>query len=93
MIGCSPWIATWASSSSTTEVERDGQSARPDYLIDHSPDMASALGHRLVITSRSVTELEALLRPVLEQYGLSCGRADTPWCCSTSSAGSPGGSH
>ncbi len=51
--------------------ERDGQSARPDYLIDHSPDMASALGHRLVITSRSVTELEALLRPVLEQYGLS----------------------
>jgi hypothetical protein len=51
--------------------ERDGYSARPDYLIDHSPDVASAQGHRLVITSRSVTELEALLRPVLEQYGLS----------------------
>jgi DNA phosphorothioation-dependent restriction protein DptH len=50
--------------------DHGGHATRPDYLIDHSPDMTSTLGHRLVITSRSVAELEALLRPVLEQYGL-----------------------
>ena len=27
-------------------------------------------GHRLVISSRSLSELEAILRPVLTQYGL-----------------------
>jgi DNA phosphorothioation-dependent restriction protein DptH len=50
---------------------------RPDYLIDHTPDVAGALGHRLTITSRSVAELEALLAPVLASYGLSAdgGRA------------------
>lgn len=48
---------------------------RPDYLIDHSPDMANAMGHRLAITSRSVAELEALLVPLLADYGLpSSGR-------------------
>jgi len=49
--------------------DHGGHATRPDYLIDHSPDVASTLGHRLVITSRSIAELEALLRPVLEQYG------------------------
>jgi hypothetical protein len=46
------------------------KSARPDYIIDHSPDVASASTHRLVITSRSVSELEALLLPILEAYHL-----------------------
>ena len=44
--------------------------SRPDYLIDHSPDATVGLGHRLFITSRSITELEALLKPVLDQYNL-----------------------
>ena len=43
---------------------------RPDYLIDHSPDRVNALSHRLAITSRSVAELEALLTPILRDYGL-----------------------
>ena len=43
---------------------------RPDYLIDHSPDVTGS-GHRLVITSRSVTELEAMLKPVLAAYNLN----------------------
>src|SRR5690606_2556012 len=37
---------------------------------DHSPDVGASLGHRLTITSRSVAELEAMLMPVLEDYGL-----------------------
>ncbi len=47
---------------------------RPDYLIDHSPDMTGS-GHRLVITSRSVTELEAMLKPVLAAYNLNTSGA------------------
>ncbi|WP_200233353.1 ATP-binding protein [Thiohalocapsa halophila] len=43
---------------------------RPDYLIDHSPAGLELSGHKLVITSRSVTELEAMLRPVLRDYRL-----------------------
>ena len=43
---------------------------RPDYLIDHSPDMANAMSHRLAITSRSVAELESLLVPILGEYSL-----------------------
>jgi len=44
---------------------------RPDYLIDHSPDLRSVFSHRVVITSRSLTELERMLRPVLAERGLA----------------------
>ena len=67
----SDWVFTLDRNLGIEFFDHGGRAARPDYLIDHSPDMANALGHRLVITSRSVAELEALLRPVLEQYGLS----------------------
>jgi hypothetical protein len=66
----SDWVFTLDRNLGIEFFDHGGHATRPDYLIDHSPDMASTLGHRLVITSRSVTELEALLRPVLEQYGL-----------------------
>ena len=66
----SDWVFTLDRNLGIEFFDHGGHVTRPDYLIDHSPDMASTLGHRLVITSRSVAELEALLRPVLEQYGL-----------------------
>lgn len=43
---------------------------RPDYLIDHSPDLSGAHGHRLVITSRAVDELQAIIQPALAQHGI-----------------------
>jgi len=43
---------------------------RPDYLIDHSPDVTSYFGHRLFITSRSIDEIEAMVSPILIKYGL-----------------------
>jgi hypothetical protein len=67
----SDWVFTLDRNLGIEFFDHGGLAARPDYLIDHSTGMANALGHRLVITSRSVAELEALLRPVLEQYGLS----------------------
>jgi hypothetical protein len=66
----SDWVFTLDRNLGIEFFDHGGHPTRPDYLIDHSPDMASTLGHRLVITSRSVAELEALLRPVLQQYGL-----------------------
>lgn len=47
------------------------QVLRPDYLIDHSPDLSGAHGHRLVITSRSVEELQAIIQPVMAKHSLA----------------------
>ncbi len=65
------WVVTVDRNMGIEFFDHGGRRDRPDYLIDHSPDSNATLGHRLTITSRSVTELEALLVPVLEDYGLA----------------------
>ena len=50
--------------------DHGGQRDRPDYLIDYTPSTVHEHGHRLIISSRSLAELKAILRPVLEDYGL-----------------------
>lgn len=42
---------------------------RPEYLIDHSPDVIGGAGRRVVITSRSLTEVEAMMTRVLREHG------------------------
>lgn len=64
------WVLTLDRNMGIEFFDHGGRRDRPDYLIDHSPDGAASLGHRLTITSRSVAELEAMLVPVLEAYGL-----------------------
>jgi hypothetical protein len=66
----SDWVLTIDRNIGIEFFDHDRRSGRPDYLIDHSPDMTNSLGHRLVITSRSIAELEAMLCPVLETYHL-----------------------
>lgn len=66
----SDWVVTLDRNMGIEFFDHRHHPSRPDYLIDHSPDMANSFGHRLVITSRSVAELEALLRPVLADYGI-----------------------
>jgi hypothetical protein len=66
----SDWVVTLDRNMGIEFFDHRHHPSRPDYLIDHSPDMANSLGHRLVITSRSIAELEALLRPVLVDYGI-----------------------
>ncbi|MET3441591.1 hypothetical protein ABIC94_002353 [Variovorax paradoxus] len=66
----SDWVLTIDRNLGIEFFDHRRHATRPDYLIDHSPDMANALSHRLAITSRSVTELEALLSPILKDYGL-----------------------
>lgn len=71
----SDWVLTIDRNLGIEFFDHRRHPTRPDYLIDHSPDMANSMGHRLAITSRSVAELEALLMPILADYGLpSTGR-------------------
>jgi len=69
----SDWVLTVDRNMGIEFFDHGGRAGRPEYLIDHSPDLSGGLGHRLVITSRSLAELQAILRPVLEQYGLTAG--------------------
>lgn len=48
-----------------------GRADRPEYLIDYSLDQTSFAGHRFVVSSRSLAELEAMLRPTLGSYNLA----------------------
>jgi hypothetical protein len=66
----SDWVMTIDRNLGIEFFDHRRHPTRPDYLIDHSPDMANAMTHRLAITSRSVAELEALLVPILQGYGL-----------------------
>jgi DNA phosphorothioation-dependent restriction protein DptH len=68
----SDWVLTIDRNLGIEFFDHRRHATRPDYLIDHSPDMANAMSHRLAITSRSVAELEALLVPILTDYGLPC---------------------
>ncbi|MCR4157961.1 hypothetical protein NUK34_03715 [Kerstersia gyiorum] len=69
------WVLTIDRNLGIEFFDHRRHATRPDYLIDHSPDMANAMSHRLAITSRSVAELESLLIPILGEYGLpSTGR-------------------
>lgn len=66
----SDWVLTIDRNLGIEFFDHRRHATRPDYLIDHSPDMANAMSHRLAITSRSVAELESLLVPILCEYGL-----------------------
>jgi hypothetical protein len=66
----SDWVFTLDRNLGIEFFDHGGRPDRPDYLIDHSPEMVSPLGQRLVITSRSLAELGAIFRPVLHEYGL-----------------------
>ena len=66
----SDWVITIDRNMGIEFFDHGGLRNRPDYLIDHSPEQTSNLGHRLVVTSRSTAELEAMVRPVLKSYKL-----------------------
>ncbi|MEA2562106.1 MAG: phosphorothioation-dependent restriction protein DptH [Acidobacteriota bacterium] len=66
----SDWVFTVDRNMGIEFFDHGGRKDRPDYLIDYTPANVPEHGHRLVISSRSLSELEAILRPVLKQYGL-----------------------
>jgi DNA phosphorothioation-dependent restriction protein DptH len=66
----SDWVITVDRNLGVEFFDHGGRRDRPDYLIDHSPDVVSGGSRRLVVTSRSLEELEAMFRPVLLEHGL-----------------------
>ena len=66
----SDWVFTVDRNMGIEFFDHGGRRDRPDYLIDYTPSAVPEQGHRLVISSRSLAELEAILRPVLREYGL-----------------------
>ena len=66
----SDWVFTIDRNMGIEFFDHGGRRDRPDYLIDYTPSTVPEHGHRLIISSRSLAELEAILRPVLEEYGL-----------------------
>ena len=71
----SDWVFTVDRNMGIEFFDHGGRRDRPDYLIDYTPSATPEHGHRLVISSRSLDELKALLGPVLREYGFE---ADEP---------------
>jgi len=67
----SDWVFTIDKSLGIEFFDHHPGSRRPEYLIDHSPDLSANSGRRVVITSRSQTEIRVLFERVLENYGLA----------------------
>jgi DNA phosphorothioation-dependent restriction protein DptH len=64
----SDWVFTIDRNIGIEFFDHGGKEGRPDYLIDHSPEMKGASTHNFVITSRSTSEIVALLRGTLELH-------------------------
>ncbi len=67
----SDWVFTIDRNMGIEFFDHGGRKNRPDYLIDYVPRASSQTTHNLIISSRSKEELEAMLKPVLLEYGLS----------------------
>ena len=67
----SDWVFTVDRNLGIEYFDHGGKEGRPAYLIDHSPEMSANNGHNFVITSRSTTEIQALLNNTLERYHLA----------------------
>ena len=66
----SDWVFTIDRNIGIEFFDHGGRHNRSPYLVDYVPNATASFGHRLVITSRSLLELESILSQVLYQYGL-----------------------
>lgn len=67
----SDWVFTIDRYMGIEFFDHGGRKNRPDYLIDYVPGASSQATHNLIISSRATDELEAMLKPVLVEHGLS----------------------
>jgi hypothetical protein len=67
----SDWVITVDRTLGMEYFDSPGSSRRPDYVIDFETSVSGELGHHLVISSRSIDELRALLAPAIGAHGLS----------------------
>ncbi len=66
----SDWVFTIDRSMGVEFFDHRPGSGRQEYLIDHSPDFTANSGRRVVITSRSHTEVRRLFEAVLCEHGM-----------------------
>jgi DNA phosphorothioation-dependent restriction protein DptH len=64
------WVFTIDRNIGIEFFDHGGKTDRPPYLVDYVPNATGSFGHRLVVTSRSLSELESTLSQILEQYGI-----------------------
>lgn len=67
----SDWVITVDRTLGMEYFDSPGSARRPDYVIDFESSVGGGLGHHLVISSRSIDELRALLAPVIGQHRLT----------------------
>lgn len=66
----SDWVVTVDRNVGVEYFDSPTSPRRPDYIIDFAPAGAEGLGHHMVVSSRSVDELRALLAPIIDQHAL-----------------------
>ena len=64
------WVFTIDRNLGIEFFDQGGDSNRPPYIVDYVPTGSRSFGHNLIVTSRSLTELEVTLSKVLEKYEL-----------------------
>ncbi|MDT0468735.1 methylation-associated defense system ATP-binding protein MAD8 [Streptomyces gibsoniae] len=74
----SDWVVTVDRSLGVEYFDRarDDQDS-PEYIIDYAPGGDAGLGHRIMVSSRSVDELRSLLGPAAEELGVDVERRHT----------------
>jgi hypothetical protein len=70
----SDWVITVDRTLGVEYFDNPGSLRRPDYIIDLATTGRLGTGHQMVISSRSVDELHALLAPMIEQHGFEVDR-------------------
>ncbi|WP_098023497.1 ATP-binding protein [Streptomyces sp. st115] len=66
----SDWVVT-VDRTLGVEYFDHGRTDRPEYVIDYSATAQTGMGHHIVVSSRSVEELRALIGPVLDDRQLN----------------------
>ncbi|MDR7303499.1 methylation-associated defense system ATP-binding protein MAD8 [Haloactinomyces albus] len=67
----SDWVITIDRTMGMELFDSPSSAQRSEYVIDHSAPDTSTLGHHIVVSSRSVDELRALLLPAMSQHDVN----------------------
>lgn len=71
---CSDWVVTVDRALGVEYFDNPGSGRRPAYIIDDEAAGRLGAGHQMVVSSRSVEELHALLTPMIAQHGFDVDR-------------------
>jgi hypothetical protein len=75
---CSDWVITVDRTLGIEFFDNPQGMQRPDHVIDYAPETGTALGHHMVVSSRSLDELRTLLEPMLAENSLTVAPHHVP---------------